>query len=222
MNRLSQLISWIISLSVPFLLIMLGVRLLMTPLFLQIEYNRADFPTDPYGFTTADRLKWGSLSIEYLLNDADLSFLSEQELSPGVPLYNERELSHMLDVKILVQQTSKIWFVQLGALIILGLWSWRGRWLADYLRGFARGGWLTIGLIVLALVFVLTSFNALFTAFHQVFFTGDSWLFLYSDSLIRLFPLMLWQDAFIVVGVVCLAGGFLFGWVGQRWSARVI
>ncbi|NMC53859.1 MAG: TIGR01906 family membrane protein [Chloroflexi bacterium] len=214
-------LSWAIALSIPFFLIMLGVRLLMTPLFLQFEYNlRPGFPSDPYGFTTADRLRWGGLSVEYLVNDADLSFLADQELEPGIPLYNERELSHMLDVKVLVQQASKIWYLQIGTFIILGIWAWKARWLADYLRGFSRGGWLTIGLIVTALVFVLTSFNALFTAFHQLFFTGDTWLFLYTDSLIRLFPLMFWQDAFILVGVICLGGGLLFGRLGQRWAVR--
>jgi len=216
-----KIISWLISLSIPFLLIMLGVRLLMTPLFLQVEYNRPSFPPDTYGFSTADRLYWGTISIQYLLNDADLTFLSDKELSPGVPLYNDRELSHMLDVKELVQQTSKIWFLQIGTLIILGLWAWKSRWLVDYLQGFVRGGWLTIGLIATVLIFILTSFDALFTAFHQLFFVGDSWLFLYSDSLIRLFPLMLWQDAFIFVGAVCLTGGFLLVWFGQRWIPRV-
>lgn len=214
-------LSWTIALTIPFFLIMLGVRLLMTPLFLQFEYNlRPGFPADPYGFTTADRLRWGGLSVEYLINDADLSFLADQELEPGIPLYNERELSHMLDVKVLVQQASKIWYLQMGTFIILGIWAWKARWLADYLRGFSRGGWLTIGLIITALVFVLTSFNALFTAFHQLFFTGDTWLFLYTDSLIRLFPLMFWQDAFILVGVICLGGGLLFGRLGQRWAVR--
>ncbi|WP_075061133.1 TIGR01906 family membrane protein [Ornatilinea apprima] len=221
MKHYPAFLSWTIALTIPFFLIMLGVRLLMTPLFLQFEYNlRPGFPADPYGFTTADRLRWGGLSVEYLINDADLSFLADQELEPGIPLYNERELSHMLDVKVLVQQASKIWYLQMGTFIILGIWAWKARWLADYLRGFSRGGWLTIGLIITALVFVLTSFNALFTAFHQLFFTGDTWLFLYTDSLIRLFPLMFWQDAFILVGVICLGGGLLFGRLGQRWAVR--
>jgi integral membrane protein (TIGR01906 family) len=46
-----------------------------------------------------------------------------------------------------------------------------------------------------------------FTLFHQVFFTGDSWLFYYSDTLIRLFPIRFWQDAFLWAAILALGGG---------------
>ncbi len=46
-----------------------------------------------------------------------------------------------------------------------------------------------------------------FTLFHQVFFEGDSWLFLYSDTLIRLFPIRFWQDAVLAAAVISLGGG---------------
>jgi uncharacterized membrane protein len=47
----------------------------------------------------------------------------------------------------------------------------------------------------------------LFTAFHAVFFEGDTWLFQFSDSLIRMFPLRFFQDVFIILGVLTLLGG---------------
>jgi len=77
----------------------------------------------------------------------------------------------------------------------------------------ARGGWLTAGLLGMILLLSIVSFQALFTNFHLVFFEGDSWLFYYSDTLIRLFPIRLWQDVFIVFGVSTLAGGILLGWL---------
>ena len=54
-------------------------------------------------------LKWSKVSIEYLLNDAGPEFLAAQRLGDGTPLYNERELSHMLDVKLLIQQMITAW-----------------------------------------------------------------------------------------------------------------
>jgi uncharacterized membrane protein len=46
-----------------------------------------------------------------------------------------------------------------------------------------------------------------FTFFHTLFFEGDSWLFYYSDSLIRLFPIRFWQDAFLWAAALALGGG---------------
>ena len=216
MKWIARLLSWLISLSVPYLLIMVAVRLLISPFFLQFEYNRPGFPPDTYGFTLEDRLKWGNLSLQYLLNDADLSFLGDLKLEDGSPLYNERELSHMLDVKVLIQRTLRIFYLSLALIVGLGLWAWRTKWLEDYWNGLSRGGWLTVGLIVGILLLVLVSFRELFTVFHRIFFTGDTWIFLYSDSLIRLFPLQFWQDAFVLMGIFTLAGGLFFGFIGKR------
>jgi integral membrane protein (TIGR01906 family) len=51
---------------------------------------------------------------------------------------------------------------------------------------------------------VLVDFDGLFTAFHHLFFEGDTWLFYYSDSLIRLFPMRFWRDAFILTGGITI------------------
>ena len=67
MNRLYVFISWLITIAIPFLLIMTAVRLLINPALLKFEYNSPNFPADTYGFTTQDRLKWGGLSVDYLL-----------------------------------------------------------------------------------------------------------------------------------------------------------
>ena len=220
MKQFTKLLSWLITLSVPYLLMMIAVRLLISPLFLQFEYNRPGFPVDNYGFTREDRLKWGVISIEYLLNDAGISFLGDEKLEDGSPLYIDRELSHMLDVKILIQNTLRIFYIVLAVILGLGLWAWRGKWLGDYWRGLSRGGWLTTGVILSILLLVLVSFSELFTAFHRIFFTGDTWIFLYSDTLIRLFPLQFWQDAFILMGIFSLAGALILGYLGQKLAHK--
>ena len=70
------------------------------------------------------------------------------------------------------------------------------------------------------LLLMALSFDFIFTEFHHLFFEGDSWLFLYSDTLIRLFPERFWMDAFIIVGLFTLAGG-LGLWLGlRRWLLR--
>ncbi len=205
----NRIVLWGISILVPVILLMTSVRIILNPALLTFEYHQTTFPADPYGFNLEDRLKWGTLSVEYLLNDAGLSFLGDLKLDDGTPLYNERELSHMLDVKVLVQQMIRAWYLLLILLIATTVYAWQAKWLRDFLFALKRGGWVTLGLIAAIAVLIFTSFIELFTAFHRVFFQGDTWLFLYSDSLIRLFPLRFWQDAFLWMAVFWLLGAVL-------------
>jgi integral membrane protein (TIGR01906 family) len=214
-----SILQWVITLLVPFILVITAVRILMTPLFLQIEYRMPGFPTDSYGFTQADRLQWAPFAVDYLVNSAGISYIGDLRFADGTPLYNDLELSHMLDVKNLVQVLLKLWLAGLAVLLILGLWAWRSRWLAGYRRALSRGGWITVGLVVAILAAVVVSFNALFIGFHELFFTQGNWQFYYSDTLIRLFPIRFWQDCFIAVGGLSLLGGLALGLLLRKKTA---
>jgi integral membrane protein (TIGR01906 family) len=208
-----QLLSWLVAILVPLALIGLGLRALLTPAFLQIEYNMPYFPPDEYGFTREDRLKWAPYALDYLVNSADISYLGDLKFDDGSPLYNERELSHMEDVKRVTQGALNVWYISLASLVMLGGWSWREGWMQAYRQGLMRGGWLMVGLagaigliVVIGILVNPNVFWNFFAGFHSLFFEGDSWLFLYSDTLIRLFPLRFWQDAFLWAAVIALAG----------------
>lgn len=211
MRTLQKVLSRFVTLLLPVALTFLGVRLLLTHTFPEIEYRTPGFPADEYGFTLQDRLQWSRISIDYLLNDADISFLSDLTFPDGAPLFNGRELSHMQDVKNVVQPVLwvgyGVWFLALG----LGLWARFGGWWPEYVRGVWRGGWLTVGLVAVIGIFAGISFWQFFTVFHELFFTGDSWQFLYSDTLIRLFPMRFWQDAFLFAGALDVLGGLALG-----------
>lgn len=211
MRTLQKVLSWFVTFLLPVALTFLGVRLLLTNTFPEIEYRTPGFPTDEYGFTLQDRLQWSGISIDYLLNDADISFLSDLTFPDGAPLFNGRELSHMQDVKNVVQPVLwvgyGVWFLVLG----LGLWARFGGWWPEYVRGIWCGGWLTVGLVAVIGILAGISFWQFFTVFHELFFTGDSWQFLYSDTLIRLFPMRFWQDAFLFAGALDVLGGLALG-----------
>jgi integral membrane protein (TIGR01906 family) len=208
------ILSSFVALLVPLALIGLGLRLLLTPLFLQLEYNMPYFPPDEYGFTKEDRLKWAPYALNYLSNNEDISYLGDLKFDDGTPLYNQRELSHMDDVKRVIQGALRVWYISLVILLLLGVWAWFGGWWQAYCLGLMRGGWLMIGLAVTVGLIVLVGiavnpnvFWNFFAGFHSLFFEGDSWLFLYSDTLIRLFPIRFWQDAFLLAAVIALGGG---------------
>ncbi|RPJ17838.1 MAG: DUF1461 domain-containing protein, partial [Chloroflexi bacterium] len=94
-----------------------------------------------------------------------------------------------------------------------------------YRLGLMRGGWLmvglavTIGLIVVVGIAVNPNvFWTFFSGLHTLFFEGDSWLFHFSDTLIRLFPIRFWQDAFLLAAIIALGGGVALG-LGLRSTA---
>jgi integral membrane protein (TIGR01906 family) len=208
------ILSSLVTVLVPIVLIGLGLRLLLTPIFLQIEYRMPYFPPDDFGFTREDRLKWAPYALEYLVNNEGISYLGDLKFNDGTPLYNERELSHMDDVKRVTQGALRVWYISLAALFLLGAWAWFGGWWPAYRLGLMRGGWLMIGLavavgltVVIGMVINPDVFWSFFAGFHSLFFEGDSWLFLYSDTLIRLFPIRFWQDAFLWAAIIALGGG---------------
>lgn len=216
MKLITKLLSLFITITFPFVLIMFSIRVLFTPLFLVAEYNMPGFPSDPYGFSKEERLKWGSLSIQYLFNDEDPEFLENLRFEDGTSIYNEREISHMVDVKILLQQTLRLFYLFLIVYIVIVIWTKIKKQLYWVWDAASKGGWLTLGLIGAILAAVVISFDALFTAFHKVFFVGDTWLFYFSDTLIRLFPMRLWQDAFIFMGIITIVVALFFAIYGNK------
>jgi integral membrane protein (TIGR01906 family) len=220
MRTLPTSLVWVcralLTLLLPVVLVLTNVRLLLTPFFPLIEYNLPGFPADPYGFTKDERLQWANLSLDYLLNREGISFLRDLRFPAGTTappescgfyldgdcnrLYNDRELQHMVDVKILVRWAINAW-VLAGVLVLAagGLLSYY-RELAGLRAGLLGGAGLTLGLLGSLVAYLLINFLTFFTQFHQVFFEGDTWLFLWTDTLIRLFPVAFWEHAFIFVG----------------------
>jgi len=222
---ISSILSWLITIVAPFILIGLGIRVLLSPIFPNIEYRMPYFPPDMYGFSTQDRLHWGMDGINYLLNNADISYLGDLKFSDGTPLFTESELSHMHDVKIVIQNFLHVWYIVTLVLILLGIWAWRGKWWSAFNQGLRRGGWLTLALaITIGVIATIGAsgngdlFWSFFAGFHGLFFQGNSWLFPDSDTLIRLYPLQFWQDAVLYIGIIAALGGLGFAFFPRRFG----
>ena len=144
---------------VPFVVLMTSVRILLTPLTVDIEYKLPNVPADSYGFTLSERTAFAKLAVGYLTNSRGISFLADQTFPNGDPLYNERELSHMQDVKNLVQKTIIGWYIS-GALVVLaGFFSWQIKKQKDYWVALRDGGWATLIIIFAILVGVTINFD---------------------------------------------------------------
>jgi len=213
---------WLISVLTPFVILMISVRLLITPFFAQAAYNLPGFPEDPYGFTLQDRLRWSEPSIRYLVNNEAIDYLENLKFDDGAPIFNDRELSHMVDVKGVVTGM-RVALAIFVVIIAVCTWVLLKNERRDVINAaFHAGGWGVIGLIAAILLFVAISFNQLFTWFHQIFFTDGTWQFYTSDTLIRLFPMRFWRDAFVFVGVLSLIlGGILIIITRKHLNLRI-
>ncbi len=196
----------VMTIILPFVMLMSGVILVFTPEFLQFEYRDAGFPADPFGFTLDERIEYGTASVNYItdvLNKNPDEFLAGLQKKDGSPLYNERELSHMKDVRIVFQTARAVMAAMIVFIIITGwLVSKKTDALPGFLRALSLGSCLTLVLMALAGFAIVTGFDAFFEQFHHLFFTGDSWLFYADDSLIRLFPEKLWVDGFTLAALL--------------------
>lgn len=201
---------WIIIIILPVLIILTGLRLVLTPVFLNVEYRMPGFPEDIYGFSLEDRLCYATQTYRYLINSEEISFLEDLRFEDGTGIYNERELSHMEDVQELIVLALRVWLGLLITILLLILLLFIFKEY-DVLRvSFLWSGWVSVGLVVILLLLILIDFDKLFTQFHKILsFPGDTWLFYPSDSLIRLLPLRFFSDAFIFVGLFTLITGLV-------------
>lgn len=207
--KINKLLVVILVLFIPFIILMGGVRLIMSPAFAEFEYNRAGFPLDPYGMETHERKQWADYSIRYLTNDEPIDYLGNLQNFQGQKIFTESELSHMVDVKQVVQGALLAWYIIIGlSVAILGWFLIMAQW-SSLRQALRAGGWVTLGLIVALLIFLLVSFDTLFDRFHRLFFADGTWLFDQSSTLIRLFPLVFWRDAFALVLIFTLLIGIL-------------
>lgn len=214
---IKRLVGSLVALCIPVLLVLGGVRLVMTPLFLQFEYTRAGFPADTYGFTTEDRLKYGPVAIDYMLTDADITLLDDLDFGDTGAFFTQRELDHMVDVKIVTQAAFAVLTVALcifaAGLVVL-------RHDGKALRGaLMQGALFTLAAIVAVIFAAVTAWDFFFTLFHQLFFSEGTWIFLYSDTLIRLYPEQFWFDAALTIGGLTV-GGALVLFAGMVWLGR--
>jgi integral membrane protein (TIGR01906 family) len=219
---MKSLIQILLVIFFPFLVLLVWVRIMLFPVFVLVEYQRPGFPPDEFGFTAQERIHWAEISAAYLLSNAGPDYFSQFTLPGGVPLYNEREMKHMADVHDLVRKGMLLLEI-LGGASLLGcaFLYWKDR--KALWNTISTAGKAAFALLLTVLVVVGLAWNWAFVTFHEVFFSGGTWLFPYSDTLIRLFPETFWQDGF-ATGVLGMLATCLLTWFAAAkipgWFAR--
>ena len=151
-----------------------------------------------------------------VLGDLYLNGEFDASLTPGEPLLDERERSHMGDVSRLVQLAAGITAVALVVAVVSGAWLSRERRRQGRIMLTAAG---VIGAIAVLLAGIFTvAFEAAFLAFHTIFFPAGTYLFSEGSQLIVLFPQGFWFDASIAAGGAIVATALVVAAIGfARW-----
>lgn len=221
--RLFGLARVYLTIAVPILLTLLAVRVVMMPWFLEFEYNRSGFPADPYGFTTEERLEYAPYALNYLSNDADISYLGDLLFPNGVPMYNQSELRHMEDVKVVTRNAfALLTFGGLATIVLLALMSRNAIGRRELRLGLLQGSVLTLSVIGAIVVVAVAMWDTFFTQFHEIFFESGTWRFAFSDTLIRLFPQQFWFDASLTIGAITTLSALLVLVMMWVWARRAI
>ncbi|WP_240629830.1 TIGR01906 family membrane protein [Specibacter cremeus] len=200
---LPRVIQVLLAVCYPVVLLVLALRLVTTNAFLWIEYHRPGFPGDTFGFSTGDRMSYGSYAVDYLLNLAPPRYLGDLVDTQGHPLFKPGEVSHMADVKSVIDLAFIVGTVLAIAMVIFCLYL-RRRTVGGIRRSLFAGSIVTLALVLALGVLAVIGWTTFFTDLHELFFANGTWTFYVNDTLIRLFPEQFWMDAGLVVGVIIL------------------
>lgn len=211
-SAMGRILRAAVGLLLPVVLILTNVRLLLTPAFVSLEYAMPGFPPDPYGFSPEERQRQALHALAFVVREAPPSALGDLRDEAGAVLYNARELQHMVDVQVLVLRALAVWKASLVLMALAAVGTWWQAGSAAVVGGLRTGARLTALVMAVLIAVLALSFSALFVGFHNVFFESGTWLFYPSDTLIRLFPVRFWRDAFALLLVLTLVeAGLILG-----------
>ncbi|MBI2166224.1 MAG: DUF1461 domain-containing protein [Chloroflexi bacterium] len=143
------------------------------------------------------------------------------------PLFKEREIDHMVDVKGLVR---RVYRTQEGSLayvvlyVLAGLILWRKGFLTVLARGLLRGSLLTLAFLAVAGVTAVVAFPWAFYLFHLLGFRNEFWqLDPAVYNLTRIFPEGYFLDATMFIALASLVQALIVAvasWWYLRWRKK--
>ena len=149
-SMLKKLLIIVITLVIPFLLVVASIRIVANPWFIQVEYNRAGFPPDPYGFTLEQRIPLGFAGLYSVVPEgAGMIELEQARLPNGEHAFQTREIKHMLDVRVLIAKVFPLALISGALLVVLAVVFRKNVRYRDVIpQGLGAGSILTLVLLV--------------------------------------------------------------------------
>ena len=205
------------------ILVVNAFRLLATDTFVRNEVDRRGFPPDRYGLTTSERRSLVLTGLHSILPGGEgIALLERATLPDGSSAFDSRELRHMRDVRSRLGVAYKAQITTVVVLLTLAIALRRSpRWRSVVPWGLLLGSTLTLGIAALAVPVILLGFDGFFLRFHEVFFSGDTWRFSDTDTLLRLYPETFWEDTAKLAAAIVVAQAVVVGLAAWWWVRRI-
>jgi len=208
----------LIAVIVPPTLVANALGVLATDTFVRYELGRDGFPRDRYGFTDEQREELALLGLRSIEPGSEGIVLLERAILPdGSEAFDERELTHMADVRALFVPIQRGRLVAMLAVAILAVALVRTRLRTVVPRGLLAGALATLGVALLAVPVILLGFDGFFTGFHEVLFEGGSWRFSDTDTLIRIYPERFWEDVSQLAAAITVVQALVLAPLSWWW-----
>jgi integral membrane protein (TIGR01906 family) len=215
----------LLAISLPLFFISLNVRVLTnSQTFYEwgFDANNVERRT---GLDDAALTSAASQLIDYFGNDEEFLDLRVEFEGREIELFNQREITHMADVKdVMNVMFNAVWVTGVMVVIVVAVGFYLlGRGFLPMLRSGIM--WSTIAGLTVAALFglaTLIDFNTTFRLFHEVVFRNDFWKLSPSQSLLlRLFPQGFWFAAtLILVVLTAVQLGVVYG--AAWWASRAL
>jgi len=137
------------------------------------------------------------------------------------PLFNQREIDHLADVKKLFRRDYLVLTVTLAYTLAYALYLlWRRR-RRDLAQVIVAGCGVTVITVAAFGALAVFDFNRFFLNFHLISFSNDLWqLDPTRDYLIMLFPGGFWQDACLYIAVAIFGIALIPNLIATAYIAR--
>ncbi len=132
----------------------------------------------------------------------------------GRPVFEERERSHLRDVRTVLLGFGLT--VLVAAVVLVAAWRIRRGGAAFWST--VKGGATVLagGVVIVGAVFAF-AFELAFEVFHRIFFAGGTYTFdPRTERLVQLFPGQFWYETSITLGVVVLVAALALRWLAGR------
>ena len=171
---------------------------------------------DDIGVSQSDLNKSINILMDYLSDSRDDIDSTITWYGMKQPMFNEKEKSHMVDVKALYQNALKVSRVALIVLALITLYfllNEKKNWIGYISKGMCRAAISLMLALVFFGIWILTDFTSFWTWFHTIFFSNQLWLLdPATDFMINMLPEMIFYKLVIscalkvVVGIGVVSG----------------
>jgi integral membrane protein (TIGR01906 family) len=156
-----------------------------------------------------------------------ITYFNSNEEFADISAYNQRDITHLKDVKGLIQLVYRLQFVSLAYIIVYILFNLlvlRGAFWRDLARRLIWGSWTTVALLAALGLAAVVDFDQFFLLFHLVSFRNDFWQLYPGDKLLLMFPENFFRDAALFIAGAAIVEAIIIGaaaWYFLKRRGRV-